>query len=149
MKKLAAAALGGAALMVCGCAAGPQGPFDAAHPAGFWAGLWHGFIAWITFVVSLFSQVKMYAASNTGWPYDLGFLIGMGLWLGGGAGGACGKAKKSRREREWEEVAAKVEAKVKREMRQWAEAEPEEEWQEVERKLEEKVKRKIKEWADS
>jgi hypothetical protein len=46
--------------------------------AGFWAGIWHGLIIIITFVVSLFTRdVGIYEVNNTGWPYNLGFIIGL------------------------------------------------------------------------
>ncbi|KPK72753.1 hypothetical protein AMJ87_03830 [candidate division WOR_3 bacterium SM23_60] len=46
--------------------------------AGFWAGIWHGLIIVITFIVSLFTRdVGIYEVNNTGWPYNLGFLIGL------------------------------------------------------------------------
>jgi hypothetical protein len=137
------------ALGLAGCVAGPAGPFGPHDPAGFFAGLWHGFIAWITFILSLFTSVKMYAVVNTGAGYNLGFLIGMACWLGGGGGGSYHYKKKSRSEREWDEVAHKVEAKIKREMRSWAEAEDADDWPEVERKLEDKLRKKLKDWADS
>lgn len=140
-----------ALIILTGCAAGPAGPFSAADPAGFWAGLWHGFIAWITFILSLFTSVKIYAVHNTGWPYDLGFIIGMAIWLGGGGSSyGCSRGRRDRRDdADWDQIAAKVEAKVKRDLRVWAEAGEEAEWSEVERKVEDKVKRKIREWADS
>lgn len=48
------------------------------HKAGFWAGIWHGLIIIISFIVSLFTnKVGLYEMSNTGWPYNLGFLIGL------------------------------------------------------------------------
>ena len=48
------------------------------HKAGFWAGIWHGLIIIITFIVSLFTkEVGLYDMSNTGWPYNLGFLLGL------------------------------------------------------------------------
>jgi hypothetical protein len=48
------------------------------HRAGFWAGIWHGLIIIITFIVSLFTrEVGIYEINNTGWPYNLGFLIGL------------------------------------------------------------------------
>ena len=59
-------------------------PSDA-MPAGFWAGLWHGLIAPITFVVGLFNPgVLMYERRNSGWRYDLGFLLGACAALGTG-----------------------------------------------------------------
>jgi hypothetical protein len=150
MKKiwLTAGALGLLAL-AAGCAAGPQGPFDAQHPAGFWAGLWHGFITWITFVISLFSSVKIYAAHNTGWPYDLGFIIGMACWLGGGGGGSWRASCKRRRDREWEEVGRQVEAKLKRDLAAWAEAGDPADWADIEQKFEAKLRQKVKDWAQS
>lgn len=75
--------------------AGPNSRFEVADakPAGFWAGFWHGVIAPIAFVVSLFQPgVRMYEVRNTGWSYDLGFLVGALVILGGGQArsGVCG-----------------------------------------------------------
>lgn len=64
------------------------------QPPGFWMGLWHGLIAPITFVISLFSDtVGMYAVRNNGGWYDFGYLIGLGSLHGGGVG--------ARRARRW------------------------------------------------
>jgi hypothetical protein len=66
-----------ACLLVAACAAGSQ-RFVPDHPAGFWFGLWHGVIAPISFVVSLFDgSVQIYERTNTGAWYDLGFLLGI------------------------------------------------------------------------
>jgi len=55
------------------------------HTSGFWAGIWHGLIIIITFVVSLFTkEVGIYEINNNGWPYDLGFMIGLIFSIGGG-----------------------------------------------------------------
>jgi len=55
-----------------------------ATPAGFWAGLWHGIIAPIAFVVSLFNpNVSMYETNNNGRWYEFGFLIGISGSVGG------------------------------------------------------------------
>ena len=135
------------AFTALGCAAGPQGPYSPENPAGFFAGLWHGFIAWITFVLSLFTKVKMYSINNTGAGYNLGFLVGMACWLGGW-GGSWKYSRKSPDEREWDEVAEKVEAKLKRELRSWAETEETEEWDEVEKKVERKIRKILKDWAE-
>jgi len=134
-------------LTAMGCAAGPQGPFSSEAPAGFFAGCWHGFIAWITFVLSLFTSVKMYAVDNTGPGYNLGFLIGTACWLGGW-GGSWKYSRKSADDREWDEVAEKVEAKLKRELRDWAETEKTDDWDEVEQKVEQKIRKIIKDWAE-
>ena len=130
-----------------GCAAGPEGPYTLENPAGFLAGLWHGFIAWITFILSLFSEVRMYSIHNTGATYNLGFLLGMACWLGGW-GGSWKCSRKSSEEKKWEEVAEKVEAKIKREMRKWAETEEDDDWSEVEKKVENKVRKMLKDWAE-
>ena len=53
--------------------------------AGFGRGVWHGAIAPVTFVVSLFdSDVGIYEAHNIGHWYDFGFLLGMSIIFGGG-----------------------------------------------------------------
>ena len=61
-------------LVLTACAAGPNtAAGQGAGNAGFWLGLWQGFIAPITFVISLFSdRVAMYAVHNAGHWYDIG-----------------------------------------------------------------------------
>lgn len=80
-------------LLVAGCAAHPVEMGEVARePAGFLLGLWHGMIIWITFFVSLFNpDVAVYEAVNTGWPYDLGFVLGVG-----GSAGGCSSSASSR-----------------------------------------------------
>lgn len=52
---------------------------------GFWNGLWHGMIAGITFIGSLFNHdIAVYAVNNNGGWYNFGFLLGVGGALGGG-----------------------------------------------------------------
>ncbi len=64
-------------------------------PAGFFAGLWHGFICVITFIISLFTDnVRMYEVNNSGGWYDLGFLLGAGVALGGSGRGSRRKKKR-------------------------------------------------------
>jgi len=47
--------------------------------------LWHGIIAPITFIISLFTDsVSMYEVHNTGGWYDFGFVLGVGILFGGG-----------------------------------------------------------------
>lgn len=59
------------------------------EPAGLLMGLWHGIIAPFTFVVSLFTDaVNVYEVHNRGGWYDLGFVLGAGILLGGGGAGA-------------------------------------------------------------
>jgi hypothetical protein len=55
-------------------------------PAGFLDGLWHGIIAPISFIVSLFDNtVAIYDVNNNGSWYDLGFVLGSGILFGGGS----------------------------------------------------------------
>jgi hypothetical protein len=52
---------------------------------GFWNGLWHGMIAGFTFIGSLFDHnIAVYAVHNNGALYNLGFLLGVGAFTGGG-----------------------------------------------------------------
>lgn len=87
-------------LTLASCAPGPNVMEDTqdseAEIAGFWRGLWHGIIAPITFVISLFSDnVNLYEVHNSGGWYNFGFVIGAGIIFGGGGGGA-GSARKRR-----------------------------------------------------
>lgn len=53
-------------------------------PYGFWGGLWHGIIAPLSFIGSLFSEdIAMYALNNTGGWYDFGFVLGAGMLFKG------------------------------------------------------------------
>ena len=61
-------------------APGPNSKYQqpGAEPAGFWAGLWHGLIMPITFLVSLFNPgVRVYETNNKGALYDFGLLLGV------------------------------------------------------------------------
>jgi hypothetical protein len=85
--------LGIAVVLLAGCAgaAGPNNVAEVAtgHTSGFWAGLWHGVIMPIAFVVSLFSDsVNIYDVHNNGGWYNLGFVLGAGVLLGSGGRGA-------------------------------------------------------------
>lgn len=53
--------------------------YSIANPAGFFTGIWHGLLApWSLIARWFFDGVQMYVFANTGWFYDLGFLIGVG-----------------------------------------------------------------------
>ncbi len=74
----------------CAPAAGPTAGLDKAGAAGFWKGLWHGFIIVFTFIVSLFKDgVGIYESHNNGNLYNLGFVLGVMFFFGGSGGGAC------------------------------------------------------------
>ena len=73
--------------IIAGCVAGPDSRF-VEMPAGFWAGLWHGLICVVTFIISLFTdKVQMYEVNNTGGWYNFGFLFGLMIIFGGGRSG--------------------------------------------------------------
>ena len=79
-------------LFLSGCTAtsnpstGMPGPDG--ETAGFLMGLWHGFIAPVTFVVSLFvDDIEIYEVFNNGNWYNFGFVLGIGGFFGGGGAG--------------------------------------------------------------
>jgi hypothetical protein len=83
-------------VVTAGCAPGANNlantPDEQGNIAGFWQGLWHGIIAPVTFIISLFSaNVHMYEVHNNGGWYNFGFLLGMMIILGGGGGGAAAR----------------------------------------------------------
>jgi hypothetical protein len=80
-----------AALVLSACAAGANPELGTAaidgDVAGLWLGLWHGVIAPVTFIISLFTDnVNLYEVHNNGNWYDFGFVLGAGILLGGGSG---------------------------------------------------------------
>jgi hypothetical protein len=80
-------------LLLAACAPGVNPEVGVPSPggdvAGFWYGLWHGIIAPITFLISLFTDnVNFYEVHNNGNWYDFGFVLGAGILFGGGFGGA-------------------------------------------------------------
>jgi hypothetical protein len=89
-------------IAMTGCAPGPNdlanSPRDeGGQVAGFWTGLWHGLIAPITFIISLFSPtVHFYEVHNNGNWYNFGFVLGVLTILGGGGGGAAARRKSGR-----------------------------------------------------
>jgi hypothetical protein len=87
-----------ATLVLAGCAPGPNSMEKTADAdgktAGFFFGLWHGFISPVTFVISVFTKnVRLYEVHNSGTWYNFGFVLGAGLFL---SGGILGRKKKKR-----------------------------------------------------
>lgn len=88
-----------AAFLASACTAGPNQledtPDEKGDVAGFWAGLWHGLISPIAFVISLFSdRVAVFDVHNNGAWYRLGFLLGVSVTFGGSGGGAASTRRK-------------------------------------------------------
>ena len=80
-------------VVLAACVAGPNPEIGSATEgetaAGFLLGLWHGFIAPGTFIISLFTDnVNFYEVNNNGNWYDFGFVLGAGILFGGGSRGA-------------------------------------------------------------
>jgi hypothetical protein len=139
-------------LLLASCAAG-NAQFTAESLAGFWFGLWHGIISVISMVIHLFNpDVTVYEINNTGGWYDFGFLMGVICVWGGGSRMSCKIAVNKKGDREWKEIGDKVEVKVMRKLKEWAESEEDsdsgEVWEEIGDKVEKKLKRKIREWAE-
>ena len=70
-------------LLLAGCATQMAGAVKPQAP-GFLLGLIHGFIAPVTFIISLFRpDVAVYAVPNSGGWYNFGFVLGIGGFAGG------------------------------------------------------------------
>jgi hypothetical protein len=66
----------------------PGGEEFTEEAAGFFMGLWHGFIVFFTFIASLFfDNIGIYEINNNGGWYNFGFIIGVSSFFGGGAKG--------------------------------------------------------------
>lgn len=102
-KVIMLAVLAGIMLLFSGCIPG-DGKVDAADPAGFFWGIWHGWVAPVSLIISLFRpEIGIYETLNTGFWYDLGFYMAIVSGFGG-LGFARGRKKKVVKvEREWRE----------------------------------------------
>ncbi len=69
------------ALLAAACLPGGASTPD---PAGFFTGVWHGWMAPISLIASIFNKdINIYSVSNTGLPYDFGFYIAVISGFGG------------------------------------------------------------------
>jgi len=139
-------------LLLTSCAAG-DAQFTQDSQAGFWYGLWHGIIALISLIIHVFNEsVVVYEINNTGGWYDFGFLLGVIVIWGGGSHMTCKSTENKKCDKEWEEIGDKVEIKVMRKLKEWAEDEEntdfDKDWEEIGEKVEKKLKHKIREWAE-
>jgi hypothetical protein len=80
-------------LLLAGCAPGANPnvsqPVKEVTVAGFWLGLWHGIIAPITFIISLFNHaVNLYEVHNNGGWYNFGFVLGLSISFGASGRGS-------------------------------------------------------------
>lgn len=61
-----------------GCASQPM---PDVYGPGLLAGLWHGIISPFSLMGSIFMDIRIYEFPNSGFWYDLGFIIGIGFWI--------------------------------------------------------------------
>lgn len=70
-------------IAMTGCVPG-DGTYTAEKPAGFFWGIWHGWVAPISLIVGLFNKgIRIYEPINSGWFYDLGFYVAVISGFGG------------------------------------------------------------------
>ena len=69
--------------ILSGCFPG-DGKGTVGDPAGFFSGIWHGWIAPLSLILGIFTDnIRMYEMNNTGWWYDLGFYMAIISGFGG------------------------------------------------------------------
>lgn len=74
---------GGLLLLLSSCMPGTQAMQERA-PAGFFMGIWHGWIAPISLIGRLFNPaIRIYETQNTGWWYDFGYYMAIISGFGG------------------------------------------------------------------
>lgn len=70
-------------LLLTGCMPG-DGTYSSSSPAGFFWGIWHGWMAPFSLIRGLFVDgIRVYEVMNTGWFYDFGFYIAIISGFGG------------------------------------------------------------------
>jgi hypothetical protein len=85
-------------LVLSACASSNDVASSAGQGAGFWPGLWHGFILPVSLIISWFdSGVGIYEVHNNGGWYDTGFVLGASFVFGSVLGGSRGAAAAGRR----------------------------------------------------
>lgn len=61
-----------------------DGSYSETRPAGFFWGIWHGWLAPISLIWGLFNEnIGIYEVNNTGWWYDFGFYMAVISGFGG------------------------------------------------------------------
>ncbi len=71
------------AMMLTGCMPGDE-KYTQDDPAGFFWGIWHGWIAPLSLIFGFFNDTtRIYELNNSGLWYDLGFYIAIISGFGG------------------------------------------------------------------
>lgn len=61
-----------------------MGSYTSNKPAGFFSGIWHGWIAPLSLILSIGKgSIRMYEPMNTGFGYDIGFYMAIISGFGG------------------------------------------------------------------
>ncbi|MFY9176416.1 MAG: hypothetical protein WBI74_11570 [Caldicoprobacterales bacterium] len=62
-------------MILTGCIPG-DGRNTQQKPAGFFWGIWHGWMAPISLIIGIFDdRIRIYEVFNKGWTYDFGYYI--------------------------------------------------------------------------
>lgn len=84
-------------MMMSGCMPG-DGSYTGDNYAGFFWGIWHGWIAPISLIRGFFNpEIRVYEPYNIGWWYDLGFYIAV---VGGFGGISLFRNKRKNKDRD-------------------------------------------------
>jgi len=87
----------GTAILLSGCLPG-DGSCTPNDPAGFFSGIWHGWIAPVSLIWGFFNEsIRIYEPINSGWWYDFGFYIA----IIGGFGGISFLRRKGKQKSEF------------------------------------------------
>lgn len=81
---IAVAVVAAFSLLLAGCMPG-DGAATPSKPAGFFWGIWHGWIAPFSLIGEIFFNrgLHIYESYNTGWSYDLGYYMAVISGFGG------------------------------------------------------------------
>lgn len=70
-------------VLLSGCVPG-DGRNTLERPAGFFWGIWHGWVAPISLILGILDRdIRVYEVFNNGWTYDFGFYIAIISGFGG------------------------------------------------------------------
>jgi len=67
-------------ILLVGCATQP--PPIADDPPGFFSGIFHALLLPLAFPGSIFLDIRIYSFPNSGFFYDLGYVIGLVIHVG-------------------------------------------------------------------
>jgi len=69
--------------LLTGCIPG-DGSYTDANTAGFFSGIWHGWIAPVSLIIGIFKvNIRIYESMNSGWWYDFGYYMAIISGFGG------------------------------------------------------------------